>query len=395
VAAAVAGGGVIEAPLDCEDTRLLADALRIAGWPVSWEREIRVASRRSTPEEVELWLGNSGTGVRLVLALLASSEGRFVLDGSARLRERPMGPLVDSLRELGAVLDERDGYLPIRIHGRRLDGGALRMRPEVSSQFVSALLLAAPLMEQGLDLVIDGVLPSRPYVLLTEEVLRRFGVSVRRHTDRPRWRVEPGGAVPTTLSVEADWSAAAFFVAAVAVAGGRVVLDGLSSSSQQGDRAVIDAAAQAGVRVADTADGVLVEGVADRPITVDFRDTPDLFPALAVVGAAAPEGSLFTGLENLRHKESDRLGVMVSNLEGLGARFKLGDTSLSVARALPPSTGSLRAVEAADDHRIAMAMAVAALACGPLELDDPDCVQKSFPDFWKNWSELVGGDQDE
>jgi 3-phosphoshikimate 1-carboxyvinyltransferase len=392
VAAAVAGGGVVRRPLDCEDTRLLAEALRAAGWRVAWEDDITIGPR--TPAgEVELWLGNSGTGARLALALLAASPGTFVLDGSDRLRQRPMGPLVSSLEELGASLDHRDGLLPIRIHGHKLTGGALRMRPEVSSQFVSALLLAAPLMEEGLELTVDGVLPSRPYVSLTEEVLRSFGVAVVPDADRPRWRVAPGPARPSELTIEADWSAAAFFVAAVAAVGGSLTIDGVRRSSLQGDRAVCDAVSHAGVRVTALGNGVAFGGFVDRPITVDFRDTPDLFPALAVVAAAAPPGSRLTGLENLRLKESDRLEVMVSNLETLGARFERGDASLVATRPLRESTASPRAVVAADDHRIAMAMAVASLVCGPLELDDPECVQKSFPDFWQCWRQVVGGER--
>jgi 3-phosphoshikimate 1-carboxyvinyltransferase len=250
-------------------------------------------------------------------------------------------------------------------------------------------------MEKGLDLAVDGVLPSRPYVLLTEDVLRRFGVSVHSDSEPPSWRVAAGPALPAELSIEPDWSAAAFFVAAVAVAGGSITLDALSTSSLQGDRVVSDVVSGAGVKITDFAGGLAIDGVAERPIAADLRDTPDLFPALAVVAAAAPSGSRFTGLENLKHKESDRLQVMISNLEGLGAAFEHSPSSLTVTRGISPATGFARSVESADDHRIAMAMAVASLVSGPLELDDPDCVQKSFPGFWQTWTEVVGDDADD
>jgi 3-phosphoshikimate 1-carboxyvinyltransferase len=393
VASAVAGGGTVRHPLDCEDTRLLAQALDSAGWQVEWGEEIRIGPRTASPSAAELWIGNSGTGARLLLALLAASPGTFVVDGTERLRQRPMGPLLDTLRRLGAQFDDRDGVLPVRIHGRNLRGGTAAIRPEVSSQFVSALLLAAPLMEAGLHLFVDGELPSSPYVELTEDVLRDFGVSIESDSGTHSWRILPGGARPTDLSIEGDWSAAAFFIAAVSAVGGRIRIGGLSPSSVQGDRAMCDVVGRGGVRIAGTDDEITIEGAVDRPIAWDLRHTPDLFPALAVVGAAAPPGSTFVGIENLRHKESDRLAAMVSNLERLGAGLEAEGSKLVVTRGLAPGAGEPKDVSAFDDHRIAMAMAVASLVSGPLRLDDPDCVQKSFPGFWERWREIAGADE--
>jgi 3-phosphoshikimate 1-carboxyvinyltransferase len=388
VAAAVADGGEIRNPLESEDTRLLAEALATAGWSVQWGEEIRIGPRTAHDAAPTLWLGNSGTGARLLLGLLAASPGGYVVDGTPRLRERPMGPLLEALTDLGARVDSPSGGLPVSVEGVLMDGGSVRIRPKMSSQFVSSLLLAAPLMRNGLDLVVEGELPSRPYVDLTLDVLAEVGVQVEQQAGDRRWRVRSGGARPTTMTIEGDWSAAAFPAAAAAVAGGSVAVEPLSIESRQGDRKVCGVLAEGGVEVESTPDRVVFRGPAGRPIEADLRDTPDLFPALAVVAAVVP-GSTLTGLDHLRHKESDRLSVMIANLQRLGCEIDAGGSEFRVLKGLAPSTEREGQVTAADDHRIAMAMAVAALVTGPIELDDPDCVAKSFPGFWDTWRDLL------
>lgn len=387
ILAAVADGAEIERPLDCEDTRLLADALEGAGWPVSWGHHLVVGRRRPPGGRVHLHLGNSGTGSRLMLALVAAVPGSFVVDGSARLRERPMRPLLDALSALGADLESPGGCLPVRVEGRRLEGGPLSVRPRVSSQFVSALLMIGPLLARGLELRVEGPIPSRPYLDLTEQVLRAGGVRVEHSGDGRRWRVPPGPPRVRRLTVEGDWSAAAFFLAAASVAGGRVTVEGVDGASRQGDRRLVELLATGGVRMTTTAGGVVAEGPRRLPVTADLEGCPDLFPALCAAAACGPPGSRLTGLEHLRHKESDRLGVMVDNLRALGAELSVGPGELRVTAAVE-RRAEPRKVTAAGDHRIAMAMAVTALASGPLELDDPECVQKSFPGFWAQWAEI-------
>jgi 3-phosphoshikimate 1-carboxyvinyltransferase len=390
VGSAVAGGGVIRRPLDCDDTRVLAGALSAAGWRVDWGSELRVGERSPVPGQARIWLGDSGTGARLILALLATTPGRFVVDGSRRLRERPMRPLLDALSALGAGLTATEGCLPVAIEGAPLAGGRVSVRAELSSQFVSALLLAAPLMRRGLELAVDGPLPSAPYVELTMGIMRQLGIDATWERAAGRWRVPAGQPQTTELTIEGDWSAAAVFVAAAAVAGGRVEIEGVSPESPQGDRAVAAILGEAGARSTATANGLLAEGPASRPVCADLTDAPDLFPALAAVAAALPPGSRIAGIERLRHKESDRVSAMVDNLRGLGARVEIAGSELRVTGAMVQARTGARRVTAAGDHRIAMAMAVAALHAGPLELDDPGCVSKSFPGFWESWRELTG-----
>ncbi len=391
VAAAVADGGTADSPLDCEDTRLLAQALERMGWGISWTDEaVTVRARGQVPGPVEVFLGNSGTGARFVLALAAAVPGDTVVDGTARLRERPMGPLIEALRSLGCGIEATGGRLPARISGRTLEGGAVRLAPGVSSQFVSALLLAAPLMGQGLELELEGPIPSRPYLALTQNVLEAFGAAVEHDASMSRWRVAGGGLTPVRYRVEGDWSAAAFPLAAAAVAGGRVTVANVSPDSAQGDRAVTAVLERAGCRVGSGPGGVTVEGPARLPFEANLEDAPDLFPALAVVAASVPAGTVLDGLGALRHKESDRLSVMAENLRRLGASVEEDGQRMTVLRPIPAGGGDGVPVTAAADHRIAMAMAVAALRAGRLVLDDPSCVVKSYPEFWRDWSRLAG-----
>jgi 3-phosphoshikimate 1-carboxyvinyltransferase len=390
VVAAVVGGGEILNPLDSEDTRLLAEALAKAGWEVEWAESIRVGHRARPGGVPTLWLGNSGTGARLMVGLLAASPGRVRLDGTERLRQRPMQPLFDAIQDLGGRITSRDGMLPAEIEGVLLHGGRVAIRPEVSSQFVSSLLLAAPLMRSDLELEVVGQLPSQPYVDLTVDVMLEFGIDVHGSTDLQHLRVVRGTGRPTTIVVEGDWSAAAFMAAAAAVAGGHVIVEPLSATSRQGDRAIVDIMANAGVDTEIDTRGVRFRGPAREQFTADLSDTPDLFPALAVVAATLPPGTRLTGLANLKHKESDRLSVMIDNLGRLGCRLELDQDEVRVTRPLERAEHIVRSATAADDHRIAMAMAVAALAAGPIELDDPGCVVKSFPGFWDAWDGLLG-----
>ena len=357
---------------------------------MDWDDIIEIGERRGPDERVTLDLGNSGTGARLLLSLLAAVPGRFVVDGGPRLRQRPMAPLLDCLKTLGGGVRSVDGHLPVEMNGGVLIGGKATLRPEVSSQFVSSLVLAAPLMVRGLDLDVVGPLPSAPYLDLTEDVLRAFGARVEVDRRRRRWQVSPGLEPGTRYRVEGDWSAAAFVLAAHGVAGGEVEVGPLDRHSRQGDRVVCEILAPYGVEYRQEKDRLLLRGSAGRPFTADLSNAPDLFPAMAVVAAAAPAGSLFSGLDHLKHKESDRLAVIVENLRRLGAELTVDDAGLHIlspmrrGHAVPPE------VTAAGDHRIAMAMAVAALAAGPLHLDDASCVAKSFPGFWSMWDRLVG-----
>jgi len=390
IAAAAAGGGRISGILDCRDTRVLAGALESAGFPVRWRDGDVLIGKRIRPAGCpRLDLEDSGTGARLLTALAAALKGEYVIDGSARLRQRPMKPLLDALRMLGAEIESTAGGLPLSIRGGCLRGGRLSIDPESSSQFVSALLMIAPLLDGGLQLEVHGEIPSAPYLLLTRQVMRSFGVDVQHDEELRHWNIPPGVYGKRNFAVEADWSAAAFPVAAVGLVGGEIFLESLDPASVQGDRRMLDILGAAGLEVFPEKGGIRLRGKLRSEIRADLLSCPDLFPALSVLVASPGIGGELRGLQHLRHKESDRLQAMKSNLEALGAVFDISEKSLRVRCSFEVLETQSRRVDAWNDHRIAMAAALTALKAGPLEIDHPECVGKSFPAFWEEWKKLL------
>lgn len=390
IAAAAAGGGRILNILDCRDTRVLATALQEMGWELQWEgSEVQIGQRRKLKKSCVLDLEDSGTGARLLMALAAVSEGEFVLDGSARLRERPMQPLIKALQDLDADIEATESLLPVRIRGRELSGTSLRIEPRSSSQFVSALLMIAPLLKGGLQLKIEGDLPSSPYLLLTRQVMQAFGAEIEHSEDLRSWNVRESSLRNTEYSVEADWSAAAFPIAAVALVGGDLLVEALDSESLQGDRKILEFLEPAGLKAIPEAGGLRLHGPVQSAFRADLLSCPDLFPALVALAACPGVGGELRNLQHLKHKESDRLQAMTENLKALGAVFELGEDRLRVVRGLKQRPEVCRMVYSSNDHRIAMAMAIVAMAAGPLEIDHPECVAKSFPSFWEFWEDLT------
>lgn len=376
-------------PLDSEDPRLLWEGLRACGFLLRWEGDAITAEGFRSRPGATIFMGNNGTGLRFLLAQLAATPGLWVVDGVARLRSRPLAPLVEALRQLRADihLPSGGGCLPLVVRGRSLVAGTVRLDPTASSQFVSALLLLAARLPEGFTLRLTGTPPSRPYLGLTVEVLEAFGVRVEGDAAGAEWRVQ-GGVGPATYAVEGDWSAAAFPLCAAALAGGWVEVLGVRRGSRQGDAAVLEILSAAGCEVTETEGGVALAGPARRPLVADLRDTPDLFPALAVV--AARVGGELHGLEGLAAKESPRLEVMGGHLRRLGFAVEW-DQSRLVA---PPGSGGRAPGEALDphgDHRIAMALAVAGCVVTGVRIANPACVVKSWPEFWSHWQALLEG----
>ena len=392
VAAALAGeGSVVRRPLDAEDPRLLAAALQGAGFRLDWDADTVTARGRESVSGGLFHLGNNGTGVRFLLAQLAALPGEWTVDGSDRLRRRPISPLVEALRQLGARVEPRGGgatVLPLVVSGRALAGGEVALEASASSQFVSALLLLGTVLPAGIAVRLESPPPSRPYLDLTAEVLAAFGVPLVEEGGGTLFAVG-GGLAAAEFTVEGDWSAAAFPLAAAAVAGGRVEVLGVRPDSRQGDAAVLEILRSAGCAVDVTGQGVVVAGPATRRLEVDLRDTPDLFPALAVVAACA--GGRLSGLHGLAAKESDRLVVMAGHLRAMGWEVETGDGWFAAPGGAASAKGTASPLDPAADHRIAMALAVAGCAAAGVRVLDPGCVAKSWPGFWAAWMPLVSG----
>ena len=413
VAASLRGGTtLIQNPLTAEDTRLTAAALTALGAPVemgdqTWTVTGFKAGRpvplpglvpgASDPNSagsgrsalpIHLDVGNSGTSLRLLLPLAALGRVPVVLDGSSRLRRRPIGPQVAALRALGAQVDELGdaGCPPVRVCGP-IHGGEVQVDAGASSQVVSGLLMAGAGLQDRLMVKALG-LSSRPYVDLTSSVLGQFGFQVDEPGENA-WSTRPAGhstgPALFTYQVEPDASAAAFLLAAGVVTGGQVAISGLGTLSRQGDIAFLDDLACMGCRVAGNARSLLAGGRPTSGIQADLNATPDLVPPLAAVALLAPGPTRLTGIGHLRGKESDRLAALAGEFGRLGGNVTAGPDYLEI---LPAPLHSA-AVSAHDDHRIAMALAIVALCVDGVDLDDPACVGKSYPGFFQDLDRLI------
>ena len=378
-------------PLDADDTRVTAEGLGALGFPVRvrgdrWEIHGRGGA---VPGGGSLRLRDSGTSFRLLTALASLGERPSRLDGSERLRQRPVRELAAALTALHAQirLTPVGGGLPLEAGGAPVRGGRVSLLASESSQFASAVLLIGSRLPGGVEVSLADTAVSVPYVELTARVLREFGVRVDRTAERC-WRVEQGDYPGREYRVEGDHSSASYFLAAAAVLGGRVRVENLEPDSAQPDARMGEILAGLGCAVRSDADWVEVEGSGDvPPMDLDLRESPDLVPTLAALALFSDGPSVLRGIGHLRLKESDRLAVLARNLRSMGREAWVNDDALTIAPPAPtgPHGG---VIETASDHRIAMAFAVAGLRVPGVSIDDAGCVTKSNPDFWRELSKL-------
>ena len=328
----------------------------------------------------------AGTAMRFLTAYLSQREGVWTITGTERMRHRPIRLLVDALRTLGAHIDylAEEGFPPLRIEGRRLSGGSLSLNGGVSSQYISALLMIAPCMENGLTLTLTGEMISRPYIDMTLGMMRQWGATCERHGSEIR--VARGGYTPVPYSVESDWSAASYWYEMAALLPDSVIeLPRLHEKSLQGDARVAEFFAHLGVATEFTADGVRLHhtGTADTSLlSLDLSDQPDLAQTLVVTCLLLQRPFCFTGLQSLRIKETDRIAALECESAKLG--YRLSDRDDSVVewhgeRCAPQVRPQIKTY---DDHRMAMAFAPAAVAVPALEVLHPEVVSKSYPAYW-------------
>lgn len=390
----------VEHPLFAEDTRLFLAALRRCGFRVEEEPDrVRLEPSESpsgSPGETEIFCGNAGTMLRFLVATLTVIPGRWRLDGVPRLRERPVRPLVDALRRLGARIDYlgAEDYVPLRIEGGSLEAGATVLDAGESSQYLSALLMAA-LRAPGEVTVEVESLTSRPYVEITLGLIEVFGGRVEPAGPRT-WRVFPSalGVDGGRVEVEGDWSAAAYPAAAAALTGGEVVLEGLAPDSRQGDRGFLELLRQMGAEAAWSGRELTVRGMPGglRGIEADLSSMPDQVPTLAALAPFARGETRIFNVAHLRIKESDRLEAMATELRRLGAGVDEGPDWLRIpglwADRRPPED-EVR-VDPRDDHRIAMSLALVGLRRPGVVVTSPGVVAKSYPGFWEDFARLTG-----
>ncbi|QGG97057.1 3-phosphoshikimate 1-carboxyvinyltransferase [Actinomarinicola tropica] len=393
LAALADGTSTLHGALVADDTEAMAAALEQLG--VGIERHdggrrlvVHGLGGRLPAGPLRIDARLSGTTARFLLPVLALGSGPYVLDGRAPLRRRPMGPTVDALRALGAEVDDGaetgPGHLPVTVRGLGTRGGATAVPADLSSQFVSGLLLAAPAMPEGLDLTMLGAAVSRPYLTMTTATMAAFGVEVERPSP-DRFVVAPASYRATAYGVEPDASAASYFLAAAALTGGRVRVAGLGAGSLQGDIRVVAVLEQMGAEVELADDSVEVRGTGQlRGVDVDLADLPDMAQTIAVVAAFADGPTTVRGVELIRHHETDRIAAVVAELRRCGLTVHERRDGFTI------EPGPLRParIETYDDHRMAMSFALLGLRAPGIEIADPGCVAKTFPDYFATLDQL-------
>ncbi len=387
LAALAEGNTTLVDLLESGDTQVMLDALRTLG--IDWHHEgaqrytVQGAAGPFGVKRAELLLGLSGLSMRTLVPVLALCGGHYRADGVARMRERPIGDLIDALRPLGADVryELAEGFPPVAIGPGRISARPVTIRGDVSSQFLTGLLQALPLVNAPMNVIVEGGLVSRPYLEITLNLMRRFGVDVERDGCR-EFRVGANARyrTPGTLHVEADASAASYFLAAGVLGGGPVRVHGVGRDSIQGDVAFADVLAAQG---ADIRFGpVWIEARAGRPLrggTIDCAAIPDAAMTLAITALFAAAPTTLINIGSWRVKETDRIAAMATELRKLGAAVEEGPDWLRVPPVahLQPAT-----IATYDDHRMAMCFALVALAGVPMVIADPMCVRKTFPDYF-------------
>jgi 3-phosphoshikimate 1-carboxyvinyltransferase len=384
VCAALADGrSTIDGALVADDTEAMRTALAVLGAGIAQDRSsgrlmVTGTGGRLRPGPLALDMRLSGTTSRFLLPVVALGEGEYRIDGAPPLRARPMGPVLDGVRTLGAEVrvEGEPGYLPVTVVAPGgLDGGEVAVAGDMSSQFLSGLLLAAPYARGGVRLRLTTALVSRPYVELTRAAMAAFGVDVG-----PDLEVPAGCYRGTAYAVEPDASTASYFLAAAALVGGRVTVSGLGAGTRQGDARLADLLAAMGARVSRTATSTTVEGTGQlRGLgTVDLSDMPDMAQTVAALAPFADGPTEVTGVGFIRGHETDRIAAVVNELGRLGVEARATEDGFVV----PPGDPRPARIATYDDHRMAMSFALVGLRVPGVEIDDPGCVAKTFPCFW-------------
>jgi 3-phosphoshikimate 1-carboxyvinyltransferase len=372
-----------------QDTLYLIECLRKLGVKIVSAEEgffVSGTAGNITNNGEELFLGNNGTALRFLTALTCLGKGKYVLTGEKRLCERPVGALVEALREMGVDIFCRNNCPPVEVNANGLTGGKITLRDIESSQYVSALLLCAPYMPAGIDLTLQGGIVSMPYIDLTINVMRDFGAKITR-TGECKYHVNAGEIYQgRKYQVEGDASSASYFFLAAALLRKTIRVAGINRQSKQGDVRLLNVLEELGCIVRSEENWVDITGsdLVKGDLTFDLNDMPDMVPTLAVLSAFRKGQTIINNVAHLRIKESNRLAAMVTELNRVGIEAREMPDGLMI------QGGKLRPakIETYNDHRMAMSFAIAGLLERGIEISDKKCVDKSFPTFWEELKKL-------
>jgi 3-phosphoshikimate 1-carboxyvinyltransferase len=391
IAALAKGTTLLTGVLDSRDTQVMIDSLKRLGLAVDHsirDRTLRIEGCHGRPpaNQAELWLENSGTSIRFLTALCALGHGRYRLDGNARMRERPIGDLVAALTQFG--IDVRcelgNDCPPVILTGRGLDGGVISVNANLSSQFLSAVLMAAPCANQPVEIQIAGEMVSEPYVDMTLQMMSQFGINVEQPKPGTFW-ITPQTYHSADYDIEPDASAASYFFALAAVTGGSVTVEGLHAKSLQGDIHFVHALEQMGCRVNWNPQSITVHGAPLQGIDIDMNAISDTAQTLACVAPFASGPTRIRNVAHMRLKETDRVTAVVTELRKLGLQVEEHPDGMTIYPG--PLHGGT--VATYDDHRMAMSFALLGLRIPGIQIADPECTSKTYPEYFNDLDRLI------
>jgi len=394
LAALANGETTIKNLLDSDDIRHMLNALKSLNinYSLSDDRTECVLTGNGGPLNFdgacELFLGNAGTAMRPLCAALCLGQGQFTLTGEPRMSERPIDSLVESLRDMGCDISYHDfeGFPPVTIKGTGLNGGKVKIDGSVSSQFLTAFLMAAPLASADIEIEIVGELVSKPYIEITLDLIAKFGVTVK-HENLQQFSIKGGQTYqsPGIVHVEGDASSASYFLAAAAIKGGSVTVTGVGSESVQGDKHFADVLEAMGATVQWHAHAITVTGAALTGVDLDMNHIPDAAMTIATTALFAKGPTSIRNIYNWRVKETDRLAAMATELRKVGATVEEGHDFITIT---PPQQIIHAAIDTYNDHRIAMCFSLVSLSDTSVTINDPGCTAKTFPNYFESFKSI-------
>lgn len=393
IAALANGPTTLTNALASDDSHHFIESLRRLGFNLQFSNlqssiTIHGLAGKIPASHAELFVGNAGTAARFLTAMLTLGQGEYILDGDERMRQRPIGDLIDSLKQLGVDVDCPTSCPPVTVRANGLQGGLTQVAGNVSSQFLSALLIAAPYAQQPMEIIVTGELNSKPYVDMTLAVMEDFGLRAHRE-GYSRFHIEPGHyCAQTEYAIESDASAASYFFAAPAICGGSVRVQNISRRSKQGDVAFVEVLAAMGCSITEGLDWIEVRASHDSPlhgVEVDMRDIPDTAQTLAALAPFASTPTTIRGIASARVKETDRVAAMCAELTRLGVSVTEYADGLTInpCAAIQPAV-----IQTYNDHRMAMAFTLIGLRAPGVQIENPGCVSKTFPGYFETLETL-------
>lgn len=377
---------VIEKPLLGQDQLNVIRCLNALGIKIEQQPQqiiVHGSAGVYRPIADKLNVGESGVGMNFLTSAVCLSDKPIIITGAKRITERPIAEIIKGLRQLGCEIEclQNEGFPPVRIQGGGIRGGRCQISGRECSQYFSSIIVSAPYAQKPIIIICTDELTEKPYVDITIQMAAEFGIQTVNNNYK-EFVIPQGKYEGRTIKIEGDYSSASFFFLVAAICGSTVTVTNLNVDTKQGDRAFVDLMSEMGCRIKTETDRIAVDGHILRPIERDMSDIPDLVPPAAIACAFAEGVSRLTNIGHLRHKECDRLAVMASELQKMGVEAQCDETSLTIE-------GNRKAhgavIDPHNDHRIAMSFAVAGLVTGAQQIENPQCVAKSFPDFWERF----------